>query len=65
MKEFTVFLFGGGHAFQDQNQGAADGSDIYGFVRGVEHQYGFLQESLVAILRHRVSPVEAIRSRAS
>ena len=63
VKDFAVFFFRDRHPFEDQDQGAPDGSDINGFVRGVEHQYGFLQESLVAILRHQVSPVEAMRFR--
>src|SRR5208282_2042256 len=48
------------HALQHQNDGAPDGSDIDGLVRGVEHQHRLLQNPLVAVLRHRVSPAGAV-----
>src|SRR5512133_2103603 len=53
MKEVPVLLLGHGHALEDENDGAARGTDVDGLVAGIEHQYGRGHRLVGMVLRHR------------
>jgi hypothetical protein len=40
MQEVTVFFFGHGYAFQDQNKSTPSGAHVNRFIRGVQYEHG-------------------------
>jgi hypothetical protein len=58
MNEAAVVFFCGRHAFQDEDQRAADGSDVNGLVGSIQYEHRFLQRPLVVLLRHKPHPTK-------
>ncbi len=52
VEEVSIFLFGHGHAFENQDEGTAGGADIDRLIGGIQDEHGRVQRMAVAVAMH-------------